>query len=90
MDEELRAYLAAMEQRILAAVANRKPDKPKMVSPFLRKKEAIELLKTRATLEACERAGWLTASTRRARLVLYPREQVLACVYRLSQGEYPG
>jgi hypothetical protein len=95
--DELLRYLAAMEQRIvqmeqriLAALAARKLDqKPKAVSPFLKRKEAIELLKTRTTLEACERAGWLKATTRKPRLVLYLRTDVMACVYRISQGEYP-
>lgn len=90
MDEELLNYLAAMERRILAAVVGRKPNqKAEIQSPFLKRKEAVQLLKTRSTLEACERAGWLKAMTRQKRLVLYRRTDVMACVYRLSQGEYP-
>jgi hypothetical protein len=41
--------------------------------PFLRRNEALQLLKTRSVLERCEKAGWLKATTRRPRLVfLYP------------------
>jgi hypothetical protein len=78
--------LAAMERRILDAL--RKPE-PKTQSPFIPRKEAIKLLGCRSTLEKCEKAGWLTATTRRARLVQYKRIDVMACVYRISQGEYP-
>jgi hypothetical protein len=59
------------------------------ISPFLKRKEAIQLLKTRSVLEACERAGWLVAVTRQPRLVLYKRQDVMACVYRISEGEFP-
>jgi hypothetical protein len=87
---EIVALIAQMEQRLLAAIqksqAVRKPD---IQCPFLRRKEAIELLGTRSTLERCEKAGWITATTRRPRLVQYKREEVLAAVYRISQGEYP-
>ncbi len=78
--------LAAMEKRIIAALTGRKPEAQ---SPFLKRKEALQLLKTRSTLERCEKAGWLKATTRRRRLVLYRRIDVLACVHRISQGEYP-
>jgi hypothetical protein len=81
---------AAMEKRIIAAISGRRPDgKPEPHSPFLKRKEAIELLKTRSTLERCEKVGWLKATTRQPRLVLYKRADVMACVHRLSQGEYP-
>lgn len=64
---ELSMDLAAMERRILAAFSNRKPEhKPETQSPFFRQKEAIKLLGCRSTLEKCEKAGWLTATTRRA------------------------
>jgi hypothetical protein len=86
---ELSMDLAAMERRILDALSNRKPPKPETQSPFIRRKEAIKLLGCRSTLEKCEKAGWLTATTRRARLVQYKRQDVLNCAYRLSQGEYP-
>ena len=56
---------------------------------WLRRKEAITFLGTRSVLEDAERAGWLKAAVRRPRLVLYNRQEVLACAYRLSQGEYP-
>jgi hypothetical protein len=82
--------LVAMERRLLAAIAGRKSErKPEAQSPFVRQKEAIKLLGCRQTLEKCEKAGWLTATTRRARLVQYKRQDVMACVYRISQGEYP-
>jgi hypothetical protein len=82
--------LAAMECRIIAAINGRKPEgKPEPQSPFLKRKEAIRLLKTRSVLEACEKTGWLTATTRQSRLVLYKRVDVMACVYRISQGEFP-
>ena len=81
------SQLAQMEQRLMNAI--RKSQKPDTQCPFLRRKEAIELLGTRSTLERCEKAGWISAVTRRTRLVLYKREEVLAAVYRLSQGEYP-
>jgi hypothetical protein len=86
----ITSHLAQMEQRLMIAIqksqAVRKSD---MQCPFLRRKEAIKLLGTRSTLERCEKAGWVSAVTRRARLVQYKREEVLAAVYRLSQGEYP-
>ena len=81
------SQLAQMEQRLMIAI--RKSQKPDIQCPFLRRKEAIKLLGTRSTLERCEKAGWITAVTRRARLVQYKREEVLAAVYRLSQGGYP-
>jgi hypothetical protein len=82
--------LVAMERRLLAAIASRKPErKPEAQSPFVRQKEAVKLLGCRQTLERCEKAGWLTATTRRARLVQYKRQDVMAAVYRISQGEYP-
>jgi hypothetical protein len=81
--------LAAMERRILDAISNREPPKPETQSPFIRRKEAVKLLGCRSTLEKCEKAGWLTATTRRTRLVQYKRQDVLNCAYRLSQGEYP-
>jgi hypothetical protein len=65
------------------------PKKVDLTGPFLKRKEAIQLLKTRSTLERCEKAGWLIAVTRQPRLVLYKRQDVMACVYRISQGEYP-
>jgi hypothetical protein len=63
----------------------RQPD----ASPFLRRTQAIRLLTTRILLERCERAGWIKATTRQARLVLYLRVEVMAAIYRISQGEYP-
>jgi hypothetical protein len=93
--ELLLKRLEQMDQRMeriersLAALAERKPEKPKTDSPFLKRKEAIELLKTRSLLEACERAGWLKATTRKPRLVLYRRTDVLVCVHRIAQGDYP-
>jgi hypothetical protein len=78
------ARLSALEKRI-AKMEKRKPE----TSPFLRRTEAIRLLKTRSLLERCEKAGWIKATTRQPRLVLYLREQVMACVWRISQGEYP-
>jgi hypothetical protein len=78
--------LVAMEKRIIAAIAGRKPE---IKSPFLKRKEVIELLKSRSVLERCERSEWLKATTRQPRLVLYRRTEVMACVYRISQGEYP-
>ncbi|HEY2122454.1 MAG TPA: hypothetical protein VGH07_02570, partial [Chthoniobacterales bacterium] len=86
----ITSQLAQMEQRLLLAIRKsqvaRKSD---IQCPFLRRKEAIKLLGTRSTLERCEKAGWITATTRRPRLVQYKREEVLAAVYRISQGEYP-
>jgi hypothetical protein len=88
-DQEILTRLEAVE-RHLEAVEKRKADpNPKITSPFVKRKEAIELLKTRSTLERCEKAGWLTATTRQPRLVLYKRQSMMACVYRLSVGEYP-
>ena len=83
----ITSQLAQMEQRLMNAI--RKSQKPDIQCPFLRRKEAIELLGTRSTLERCETAGWITATTRRPRLVQYKREEVLAAVYRINQGEYP-
>ena len=84
IDKEIVARLDAMEKRI-AKIEKHKQD----ASPFLRRTEAIRLLKTRSLLERCERAGWIKATTRQARLVLYLRVDVMAAVYRISQGEYP-
>jgi hypothetical protein len=83
-DKEIVARLDALDKRI-AKCEKRQPD----TSPFLRRTEAIRLLKTRSLLERCERAGWIKATTRQARLVLYLRVDVMAAVYRISQGEYP-
>lgn len=83
-DQEIVARLTALEKRI-AKMEKRQPD----AEPFLRRTEAIRLLKTRSVLERCEASGWLKATTRQRRLVLYKRQDVLACVYRISQGEYP-
>jgi hypothetical protein len=84
-DQEIIARFDVLEKEI----ATLKKRKPTADSPFLRRTEAIQLLKTRSVLEACERGGWLKASTRQARLVLYRRIDVMACVYRISQGEFP-
>jgi hypothetical protein len=82
--------LAAMERRIIATISGRKPKKkPEPQSPFFKRQEVISLLKTRSVLERCEGAGWLEACVREGRTVLYLRESVLACIYRISQGEYP-
>jgi hypothetical protein len=97
VDEELLSkWMEQADQRMqrmersLATLAERKPDKkPKPQSPFVKRKEAIELLGARCVLEACERAGWLKATTRQKRLVLYLRKDVMACVYRISKSEYP-
>ena len=83
-DKEIVARLDAMDKRI-AKCEKRQPD----ASPFLRRTEAIRLLKTRSLLERCERAGWIKATTRQPRLVLYLKEQIMVAVYRLSVGEYP-
>ena len=88
------SQLERMEQRLLNAI-QKSPGKvqpalkPDLQCHFVRQKDAIKLLGTRSTLERCENAGWITATTRRARLVLYKREEILAAVYGLAQGEYP-
>jgi hypothetical protein len=69
--------------------AEKLPAKVDLSGPFLKRKETIQLLKTRSVLEACERAGWLAACLRRQRQVLYKWVDVMACVYRISQGECP-
>jgi hypothetical protein len=84
-DREITARFDALEKEI-AALKKRKPTTD---SPFLKRKETIQLLKTRSLIEKCERAGWITATTRQPRLVLYLKEQIMAAVYRLSVGEYP-
>lgn len=84
-DQEIMARFDAVEKEI-AALKKRKPTAD---SPFLKRKEAIELLKTRSVLERCERAGWFKATARQGRLVLYLREQVLVAVWRISKGEFP-
>jgi hypothetical protein len=83
-DREIAARLDALDKRI-AKCEKRQPD----ASPFLRRTEAIQLLKTRSLLERRERAGWIKATTQQPRLVLYRRTDVIACVYRISKGEYP-
>lgn len=55
----------------------------------MRRKDAITMLTCRSVLEDCERCGWVKACIRKPRLVLYPREEIMAAVYRLHQGEYP-
>ena len=50
----ITSQLAQMEQRLMNAI--RKSQKPDIQCPFLRRKEAIELLGTRSTLERCEKA----------------------------------
>jgi hypothetical protein len=82
---EIMARFDAIEKKI-AALKKRKPTTD---SPFLKRKEAIELLKTRSMLERCERAEWFKATIRQGRLVLYLREQVLVAVWRISKGEFP-
>jgi len=82
--------LVAIERRIMAAINGRKPEKKsEPQSPFFKRQEVIRLLKTRAVLERCEGAGWLEACVREGRTVLYLREPVLACIYRISRGEFP-
>jgi hypothetical protein len=82
--------LAALERRIIAAINGRKPEKKsEPQSPFFKRQEVLRLLKTRAVLERCEGAGWLEACVREGRMVFYLREPVLACIYRISRGEYP-
>ena len=83
-DQEITTRFAALEKES-AKCEKRQPD----ASPFLRRTEAIRLLKTRSLLERCERAGWIKATTRQARFVLYMRVDVMAAVYRISKGEYP-
>lgn len=85
--DQIDQRLGRME-RSLAALAERKPEKPKTDGPFFKRKEAIELLKTRNLLDRCEKAGWLKA-IRRGRLVFFLRTEVMECVYRVSQGELP-
>jgi hypothetical protein len=85
MTQEIADRFAAMESRI-ATLEKRKPTAD---SPFVRRTEAIKLLKTRSTLEKCEASRWIEAVTRQRRLVLYKRQDVMACVYRISQGEFP-
>ena len=88
------SHLERMELRLMNAI-QKSPSKvqpalkPDLQCPFVRRKDAVKLLGTRSTLESCENAGWITATTRRARLVLYKREEILAAIYRLAQGEYP-
>ena len=88
----ITSQMERMELRLMNAI-QKLPSKaqpaPKPECPFIRRKDAIKLLGTRSILECCENAGWITATTRRARLVLYKREEILAAIYRLAQGEYP-
>jgi hypothetical protein len=88
-DQEILTRLEAMERRLEAMEKRKADSKQEVASPFLRRGEAMQLLKTRTILEACERAGWLPVCVRKPRLVLYKREDVLACVFRLAEGEYP-
>jgi hypothetical protein len=60
IDQELTARFAVLERRI-AQIEKRKPTAD---SPFVRRTEAIRLLKIRSVLEACERVGWVKATTR--------------------------
>jgi hypothetical protein len=87
----IKDQLAEMEERLLSEIrkSRKAGRKPEFQSPFLRQKQAIELLGARSVLEACERAGWFKASARQPRLVLYRRTDVEAAVYRISRGEYP-
>ena len=87
----IKDQFAEMEERLLSEIrkSQKASRKPEFQSPFLRRKQAIELLGARSVLEACERAGWFKASARQPRLVLYRRMDVEAAVYRISRGEYP-
>jgi hypothetical protein len=88
MDQRLISMEEEMKQ-ILDAIAGRKPDKkPEPPSPFMKQKEVVQLL-TRTMLEKCEEAGWLQAKVRRHKLVLYLRNEVMQCVWKISQGQYP-
>jgi hypothetical protein len=80
--------LAAMEKRIVAKLTGRELKvKKEIISPFIRQRDAIKLLNGRSILRRCEIAGWLVATTRQRKLVQYKREDVMVCVYRISQGE---
>jgi hypothetical protein len=83
----VRTLIAESEKRIIAAVSKRKPEIPR--GAFVKRPEAIQLLATRSVLESCEKSGWITACTRQRKLVLYLRQEVMAAVHRISQGEFP-
>jgi hypothetical protein len=76
----IKDQFAEMEERLLSEIRKslKASRKPEFQSPFLRRKQAIELLGARCVLEACERAGWFKASARQPRLVLYRRMDVEA------------
>lgn len=82
--------LAAMEKRIVAKLTGRELKvKKEIISPFIRRKDAIKLLNGRSILQRCERAGWLIATIRKPKCVQYLLEDVQVCVYKISQGELP-
>jgi hypothetical protein len=53
----IKDQFAEMEERLLNEIrkSQKASRKPEFQSPFLRRKQAIELLGTRSVLEACER-----------------------------------
>jgi len=69
----------------------RKPNPRKNIvtSPFFRRSEVIKLLCGEGMVLRCEKAGWLKARVRRAKYVIYRREDVMAILARLDAGEYP-
>ena len=82
--KEIVARLTTLEKKIAKLEKH-----PPVASPFLKRQEVIKLLRSRSLLERCEKAKWFIAVVREGRVVLYLREQVMAAVWRLSQGEFP-
>ena len=58
-------------------------------SPFIRAMEARKLIRGRSLLERAERAGWLNPVCRGKRMTLFKRQDVEACIARISMGDFP-
>jgi hypothetical protein len=61
----------------------------RIVSPLIRRMDAIELVAGEGMLQRMEKAGWISARVRQRNYVVYRREDILAAVARLDAGEYP-
>jgi hypothetical protein len=83
-----RNFYAANLLRWEADERSRAMAKP-VQSPFVRCKNARDMLGGRSILERCERAGWLTPVTRGKRLTLFKRDDIQAAQLRVSWGELP-
>jgi hypothetical protein len=69
--------------------AQDKPRKTAAQSPFVRCMEARAMIGGRSLLERAERAGWIKPVRRGKRMTLFKRQDVEACIARISMGDFP-